>query len=89
MMIGTSQTAHSANPTPLDPASDGTMTQQRLPWLRPAYKLAVAVSVFHLLIAPYTKVEESFNLHATWDILAHGRNVSNVSSHRLLRGFDA
>jgi len=80
-MIGTSQPEHSTDPSPLDPAWDGTMTQQRLPWLRPAYKLAVAVSVFHLFIAPYTKVEESFTLHATWDILTHGGNVSNVSSH--------
>jgi len=74
------------NPTPLDPASDATMTRQRLAWLRPAYKLAVAVSVFHLFVAPYTKVEESFTLHATWDILTHGRNLSNVSSHWLLWG---
>ncbi|KAL0953154.1 hypothetical protein HGRIS_004417 [Hohenbuehelia grisea] len=32
----------------------------------------VAIGWVHVLLAPYTKVEESFNLHATHDILMYG-----------------
>lgn len=34
--------------------------------------LIFAVAWTHVLLAPYTKVEESFNLHATHDILLRG-----------------
>lgn len=36
------------------------------------------VIVFHLFTAPYTKVEESFSIQATYDILVYGTPLSNI-----------
>lgn len=47
--------------------------------------LLFAIPFLHVYLAPFTKVEESFNLHATHDVLMYGVLPSNLHNVRLLR----
>jgi hypothetical protein len=43
------------------------------------FYFSLAVTYAHVFLSPYTKVEESFTLHAVHDVLAYGHQPNQVA----------
>jgi hypothetical protein len=52
--------------------------RRKLVNVSPLY-LSLAVTYAHVFLSPYTKVEESFTLHAVHDVLAYGHKPGHLS----------
>ena len=61
-----------------NPPSDGTWTTK----LEMLLNIMMYVTMLvHVIICPYTKVEESFNLQATHDIIHHSSDLDQYDHH--------
>jgi alpha-1,6-mannosyltransferase len=49
--------------------------------------MLISVVLLHLSLSPFTKVEESFNIQATHDIITYGVNLSDPKAH-FARNYD-
>lgn len=58
------------------PRQRKTLKNPRFASLAAWLYLPLIVPIAHVLLSPYTKVEESFTLHAVHDVLAHGSDVA-------------
>lgn len=51
-----------------------------VPWVE---CLAVSVVLLHVMVCPFTKVEESFNIQAIHDLLHYTTNISQVDEIKI------
>jgi hypothetical protein len=84
LALGTMSTSTASSTTSSKSNASATMggqVKRKIINVSPMY-FSLAVTFAHVLLSPYTKVEESFTLHAVHDVLAYGqwpKELSRVS----------